>query len=179
MAEALLPIAFRPDLGVLKTRLSALATLFILFGAVTLLSIYVPKGASPTVLFKARVMAAIGPPLLSLIVIAALFILLRMVRNRPVLTILPEGLCVPLWGRIPWKAIQSVEVAWVSGPKLALKLKLLDLRALSRSLPWHARLLLSGRDWSAPLILPQSDFDTPLPTIAAAIEAHRPKAPTP
>ena len=180
MAEA---ITFDADLTVLRDRMRTSAAFILAAIAMTLLGRFGSDHFNGRSLAKAQLLYVLGPVFGIAFGLLALSLRLKLARNRPVLTILPEGIQVPRWGFIAWTEIRTFDVAWSKGPRLVLTVVVRDPKAIADRLPWTKRLLHAARDWSFPLTIPQSDVGTLLPEVLTVLEAHGPpdppKAPAP
>ena len=134
---------------------------------------------------KANTLLVILPLAATFLLFAIVSCVRMLIFNPPVLTIVPEGLRFDAWGLICWHDIQGVVVRQILvDPKrrttrLGISIEVSNLKTYWRNLKWPRRLTTVRKDWTKPITLFQLGLATPLPTIAAAIEAHRPKPSTP
>ena len=180
VVDAERPIAYGPDLGVIRGRLRSLIIQILFLGGVTLLAIIGQNILSGRNLTKIRSFSVIATPTALWMLLIALRLFVRLRRDRPLITILPNGIRFDRWDFVSWRAIQEVEVSWTAtdskfvNTMLCLRIRICNLKSYSNDWAWVQKHFQSGRDWAKPLIFGQSDLGTPVPEIAAVIEAHRP-----
>ena len=185
MVEAL-PKAFYCNRGGVRRTLWFFLILTLLINCAILL-IYPLAMTDPngTVRAKGKFMALILP-MIDIWFLGLIAELLRLlIRNPPILTILPEGLLCDAWGLLPWSDIHSVEVQQVVADAKtgwtyqALLIGVANLKSYAHQQRLFYRAVNLWRDCNRPLRYSQGFLAAPVFSIAAAIEAHCPKAPAP